>query len=143
MDGGQPANAGTGGVQRSFDVNGMQRRFQLDAFFQVQMRVGHRSPLRASRGWGELRDRRRTAKPVIRLSLSFGGRLFKADTTRKNSVVIDGALVPMRSSNSSLSAPWNAKGDARNARVAPSGTIPVDTYNWSPARTTLDGSFEF
>lgn len=93
------------GCDGRLGVTGTQRRFQLDAFFQVQMGFGHPSPLRASRGWGKLRDRRRTAKPVLRLSLSFAGRLFRADTTRKNSVVIHGALVPMRSSNSSLSAP--------------------------------------
>ena len=86
-------------------VTGAQRRFHLDAFFQVQMGIGHRSPLRARRGGGKLRNGRRTAKPVLRPFLSFGGRLVRADTTRRNSVIIHGALVQMRSSNSSLSAP--------------------------------------
>ena len=86
-------------------VTGAQRRFQLDTFFQVQMGIGHRSPLRARRGGGKLRNGRMTAKPVLRPFLSFGRRLAKANTTRRNSVIIHGALVQMRSSNSSLSAP--------------------------------------
>ena len=96
-------------------VTGAQRRFQLDTFFQVQMGIGHRSPLRARRGGGKLRNGRMTAKPVLRPFLSFGGRLAKANTTRRNSVIIHGALVQMRSSNSSLSAPYVTDSYGRTA----------------------------
>ena len=72
---------------------GAQRRFQLDAFFQVQMRFAHHSPLPASRGGGKPRDGRRTSKPVLRPSLGFGGRLTGVNTTRKNSVCVHRTFV--------------------------------------------------
>ena len=78
----RPGRTRQPGRDARLGVTGAQGRFQLNAFIQIQMGVGHRSRLRARRSGGKLRNVRRTAKPVLRTFLSFGGRRLWRDLAR-------------------------------------------------------------
>ena len=91
----RPGRTRQPGRDARLGVTGAQRRFQFDAFVQIQMGFGHRSRLRASRGGSKLRNGRRPAKPGLRPFLSFGGRLVSGNTTSKSRFVIHGIFVQM------------------------------------------------